>query len=342
MKNTTKSKSILKWVVFALSFIGVIVSFYFDGVLFGETSIFNQSISQNNVINAVYNKIPAVIKSAQIIVLAIALNLLLHLIFTGLFRRNNRSITIGKLIESFVKWVIVIGAILFILSAWGVDATALLASAGILTLVIGLGAQSLVADIVAGVFMVFEGEFQVGDIVIINDWRGTVKEIGIRTTKIVDAGGNINIVNNSEITTIINQTQESSLAKCIIGVEYGESLPRVEQVIADNIEKIRDNVPSIIEGPYYKGVNALNTSSVDLLFVAKCKEEDLYQTQRDLNRELKMMFDENKINIPFPQVTLNQPTIKQTKSKTNKQAVKEFVDNQRKLSKGFEDEEENS
>ena len=85
--------------------------------------------------------------------------------------------------------------------------------AGVLALIIGLGSQSLVADILAGIFIVFEGEFQVGDIVIIDGWRGEVKEIGIRTTKLVDVGGNIKIVNNSEIKTIINQTQELSLAK---------------------------------------------------------------------------------------------------------------------------------
>ncbi len=338
----TNVKTIIKWVVFALGIIGTAVAFYFDSALFGENSIFNQSVSDNNFINAVYQKIPAVIKSLQIIILSIALDLIVHLVFSAIFRGSNRSITIGKLFESFIKWVIVIAAILFILSAWGVDATALLASAGILTLVIGLGAQSLVADIVAGVFMVFEGEFQVGDIVIINDWRGTVKEIGIRTTKIVDAGGNINIVNNSEITTVINQTQDVSLAKCIIGVEYGESLARVEQVIKDNIDGIKNNLPAIIEGPYYKGVNALNASSVDLLFVAKCKEEDLYQVQRDLNRELKMMFDENQINIPFPQIVLNQPTAKTTKTKVDKKSVKDFVDKQRELSKNLEDERDNA
>ncbi len=341
MKNA-KVKTIIKWTVFALCLIAVGITFYFDGTLLGENSVFNQSVSENNVVNAVYNKIPAVIKSFQIVVLAIALKLVIHYLFLGVFRGSNRSVTIGKLFESFIKWVIVIASILFVLGAWGVDTTTLVASAGILTLVIGLGAQSLVADIVAGVFMVFEGEFQVGDIVIINDWRGTVKEIGIRTTKIVDAGGNINIVNNSEITTVINQTQDVSLAKCVIGIEYGESILRVEKIISENLGKIKEDIPAIVDGPYYKGVTNLNSSSVDLLFVAKCKEEDFYQTQRDLNREIKIMFDENDINVPFPQIVLNQPTAKPTKKhKVDKKAVQEFVDEQRELSKGIEEEEEN-
>ncbi len=343
MKNTNdKIKLVVKWFIFALIVIGSAVAFYFDGVLFGESSIFNKTISENGVLNVVYQRIPSFIRSVQIITIAIVLFLLIKFITAKCFVGGNRSITIGKLIGSFLKWVIVIGAILFILSAWGVDASAILASAGILTLVIGLGAQSLVADIVAGVFIVFESEFQVGDIVIINDWRGTVKEIGIRTTKIVDAGGNINIVNNSEITTIINQTKDTSLAKCVVGIDYCESLPRVELAVKENLQKIKENIPAIIEGPYYKGVTALNTSSVDLLFVAKCKEEDIYQVQRELNREFKLLFDEYKINIPFPQVVVNKPkTVNNDIYLNDLEEVNEFVKNQNEKSKGLEDKENN-
>lgn len=228
---------------------------------------------------------------------------------------------------------------MMVLHAWGVDTATLLASAGILTLIVGLGAESLVADIVAGIFMVFEGEFQVGDIVIINDWRGTVQEIGIRTTKIVDAGGNINIVNNSQITTVVNQTQEILQASVTVGVEYGESLPRVEIVIRDNLETIKEHIPAIIEGPYYKGVSALGASSVDLPFIAKCREEDIFQVQRDMNRELKLLFDANNIGIPFPQVVVNQPATFNTKTtKRMETGARDFVEEQKEQSKGIEEE----
>lgn len=257
------------------------------------------------------------------------------------FAKSNRSLTIVKLLESFVRWVIAIIAVFVVLNAWGVDTTTLLASAGILTLVVGFGAQSLVADIVAGIFMVFEGEFQIGDIVIVNGWRGTVSQIGIRTTKLVDSSGNVNIVNNSEITTVVNQTKDVSLAKCVIGIEYNESLPKVEVIIRDNLEEIKKNIPGIIDGPYYKGVEALNASSDDLLLVASCKEEDIYQVQRDLNRELKLLFDKHNINIPFPQVLVNQPV--EIKSKTTKKIIegaREFVSEQKEQSQGLEDENE--
>ncbi len=316
-----------------------VAAFVFTNQLFGEDSVFNKAVSGNNFVNLLYQKIPALIRSVQIVTIAVLLSLLLRFIMRKGFARSNRAKTIVNLLESFVKWVIAIVAIMMVLHAWGVDTATLLASAGILTLIVGLGAESLVADIVAGIFMVFEGEFQVGDIVIINDWRGTVQEIGIRTTKIVDAGGNINIVNNSQITTVVNQTQQISQASVTVGVKYGESLPRVEIVIRDNLETIKEHIPAIIEGPYYKGVSALGASSVDLLFIAKCREEDIFQVQRDMNRELKLLFDANNIGIPFPQVVVNQPATFNTKTtKRMETGARDFVEEQKEQSKGIEEE----
>ena len=229
--------------------------------------------------------------------------------------------------------------ILAALSAAGVDTAALVASAGILSLVIGLGAQSLIADIIAGLFTIFEGEYQVGDIVVVDGWRGTVEEIGIRSTRIVDAGGNTKIINNSEIKTVINQTQHLSCVSTVISIEYGESLPRVELVIRDNLDRIKAAIPQIVNGPFYKGVTALSASSVDLIFMSDCKEEDYYIVQRAMNRELKILFDENDINIPFPQVVVNQPQEfdRESMSAYQEWAAKRFVEKQAELSKDIEE-----
>ena len=156
----------------------------------------------------------------------------------------------------------------------------------------------------------------------------------------IDAGGNINIVNNSEITTVINQTQEISQASVTVGIEYGESLPRVEIVIRDNLETIKEHIPAIIDGPYYKGVTALGASSVDLLFIAKCREEDIFQVQRDMNRELKLLFDANDIGIPFPQVVVNQPaTFNARTTKRMETGARDFLEEQKEQSKGMEEED---
>ncbi len=339
METKEKQRSILKIVVGGIFLAITLAAFVFSSYIFGEESIFNQAVVENSFLQTLYGKIPAIIQSIQIVTIAAFLSMLLSFIMTKAFAKSNRGITVVKLLNSFLKWIIIIAVALMVLGAFGVDTATLIASAGILSLVIGLGAQSLVADIIAGLFIVIEGEYQVGDIVIIDDWRGTVREIGIRTTKMEDAGGNIKIVNNSEIKTIINQTQALSVAKATMSIEYGESIPRVEIVLRDNLDAIKAAIPEIIEGPFYKGVNALSASSVDLLLVAKCKEEDLYTVQRAMNRELKMLFDKHNVNIPFAQIVVNQPAGDKGTlvTKGMESSAQAFAEEQRTVSKYIEE-----
>ena len=315
-----------------------LVIFILHDQIYGETSVFNKTISSNTVISTIYNKIPALFKTIQIVTVAWLLSLGIRYLLTMLLSRGTRGTTIVKLVNSFIKYLIAIIAFMMILGAWGVDTATLLASAGILSLVIGLGAQSLIADIIAGIFIVFEGEFQVGDIVIIDGWRGTVDEISIRTTKIIDWQGNIKIVNNSEISTIINQSKELSVTTSVVAIDYRESIPRVELIIKDNLQRIKKAIPEIVDGPYYKGVDSLADSSVNLLFAATVKESDYFVVKRALNREIKMIFDENNVSIPFPQVTVNQPEEfdKKVSAPDVKQAD-EFGKKQSSASKHYED-----
>ncbi len=338
-KNEISTKNMtIRLCILLVLLVGVVVAFAFNSKIFGADSVFNQSISNNQIVDMMYQKIPAVIRTFQIVVIFIVLFKLVKLIMNSGFGKTNKQITIIKLLISFLRWILVIVTILLILSAWGVDTTTLLASAGILALVIGLGAQSLIADIIAGIFIVFEGDYQVGDIVVIDGWRGTVEEIGIRTTKVADAGGNVKIVNNSKISSIVNQTHELSVAKCYMSIDYDESLERVELVMKEALPQIKEHIPAIIEGPYYKGVTELAESSVNLLFVAICKEEDIYQVQRDLNREMYLVFNKNNISVPFNQLVISKrEEIDSTVTKHEELQAKKFAEKQAELSKGIED-----
>ena len=158
------------------------------------------------------------IVSATILMLMISVFLRMIIDFISRFFKKHRAFL--NLLSSFIKYLSIIIWIFLVLSIAGVDTTTLLAGAGILSLIVGLGAQPLIEDIIAGLFIVFEDVFDVGDIIVVDGFRGTVKEMGIRTTKIVDAGGDIKIVNNSDIRTLINMTSELSLAICDIDIEY--------------------------------------------------------------------------------------------------------------------------
>ena len=246
-----------------------------------------------------------------------------------------------EILCSLVKYAAVIVLLFFVLKSFGVDTTAILAGIGILGLIVGLGAQPLIADIIAGLFIVFEGVFEVGDIIVYNGFRGTVKEIGIRTTQLIDTGGNIKVVNNSKLQEIVNMTNQLSLAVCDIGIEYGESLERVEAILKANLHTVKEAIPDIKEGPFYKGVTELGDSAVVIRFVANCEEGARYQVERDMNRQFKLLFDKNNISIPFPQVVINQPTEFEDATKKQQKEADSFVKEQKELSKGIADSEVN-
>lgn len=253
-----------------------------------------------------------------------------------------RGETICRMISSFIKYLSVIAMLYYCFALFGVDTATLLASAGILSIAISLGAKDMVGDILAGLFIIFEGEFRVGDVVNIGGWIGTVLEIGIRTTKIEDGAKNIKIIRNSNVSDVINMTKHTSFASCDMGIEYGESLERVENIFEKEFPNIKERFPAILDGPFYKGVVALADNSVNVRIVAQCREQDRVQLERDLNREMKLIFDKYDINIPFPQVVINQPIEFKKATEWEKRRAEKFTDEQKIASKdiGNEDERE--
>ena len=136
-------------------------------------------------------------------------------------------------------------------------------------------------------------------------------------------------------------TQALSVANCEMSIEYGESLERVEAILSEALPKIKEAIPEIKEGPYYKGVSSFGESSVNLKFIAKCEEGARYQVERDLNRQFKLLFDKNNINIPFPQVVVNEPVKFENVTKHEQKKAAEFVEEQKELVKTIPDGDRN-
>jgi moderate conductance mechanosensitive channel len=220
---------------------------------------------------------------------------------------NARGETICRMLDNFLKTFSFLFILYYCLSILGVDTHTLLASAGILSLVIGLGAQSLVADILAGLFIIFESEFQVGDIVTIDGFRGTVVEIGVRTTKVKEGSGNVKIFSNSSVKNILNMTKDYSIISVDMVVKYSEDLHYIEKVLRDEFPKIKRNLPTIVEGPFYRGVSAQNMDTMTIRIIAKCLEHDRVQLDRDLRRQMKLVFDDYDINIPSSEIGAIRP-----------------------------------
>ena len=282
--------------------------------------------------------VPVIINCLIYIVIVYAVCKLIRLIFSAKMKQSNRTKTVFSLLDGFVKYACAIAIIILVLKACGVDTTALVASVGVLTLVVGLGAQPLIADIIAGIFIIFEDEYHVGEIVTINDFRGTVMEIGIRSTKLIDAAGNIKIINNSAIGDVINLSRELSLAIVDCDFPYDVPVELVENILKESFPKMAENIPAIKEGPFYKGVCMFKDSNVTLKIVAKCLEEDRFQVERDLNREYRRVIVENGIDIAYPQVVINYPEEKKYKvTKKEKREAQDFANEQKELSQNMEE-----
>ena len=221
--------------------------------------------------------------------------------------KDHRADTVRGLVSNIIRYAVVIFGIVFGLSILGADVLTVIAGLGILALIIGFGAQSLIEDLFAGFFILFEGRFYVGDIISVDGFRGTVKSIGLVTTQIVDIGGNIRIINNSNIRTMTNLSNSPSAAVAKLSIAYGADLCKAEAVIRELCGELPGMYPEIFkEPPRYMGVEDLGESSVDLRVVAYVNEVQVYNARRALNRELKLAMDRAGIEIPFPQVVVWQ------------------------------------
>ena len=220
--------------------------------------------------------------------------------------KETRARTVCSLTRSILSYAAVLLSVYFGLRALGVDMTASLASVGVVTLIIGFGAQSLIEDVLTGIFLIAEGRYNVGDILVLDDFRGKVVDISVRTTTIEDAGGNHKIINNSEIRNFQNRSQKTSLAVSTVSVGYDADLRAVETVIADALPAMfEENRAVFLDVPQYIGVEELGESGVVLKFIVSATEENVFAARRALNRSLKLLFDEKGIDIPYPQLTVH-------------------------------------
>ncbi len=250
---------------------------------------------------------------------------------THLFDNKTRKAkTISSLVRSLIKYIAIIVAICAVLILWGVDVIGIIAGVGVLTLIIGLGCQSLIQDVVSGIFIVFDDYFAVGDTVIIDGFRGTIVEVGLKTTKLQDFGGNIKSITNSSINTVVNMSRLRSVVSVTLSVSYNEDVERVEALIINEIEELKTKIPNIIEGPWYKGIDNITASSIDFLVLCFVEEDNRFQVTRDLKREFYLLFKKNNVQIPYTQVTINPEDDKQ-REKASPEEVAIALKEQRKL-----------
>ncbi len=205
--------------------------------------------------------------------------------------------TICRLLLNMVSYVGVIVFLFVSLSYLGIDTATLLASLGLATFALSLGLRDLVTDVVAGIFIVFEGEYQVGDIIEVAGYRGKVIEIGVRTTKLEGRGGNIKIIGNRDMKNVVNMTRKNSWYAAELTLSADTPVGEIESILDSELPGIGGRISEIISGPVYKGIIRLGGGTMTLSIIAECNEVDYHTVQRELNRELQEMCERHGIRL---------------------------------------------
>ena len=215
-----------------------------------------------------------------------------------------RRKTIIKVFQSIFKYVLLIIAFLIILDFYGVDTKSLIASLGVAGVVLGLALQDTVKDFISGMMLIMENYLAVGDTVTYNDFTGEVIELGLRTTKIKGFDGEVMIVANRNIDTIINASQKKATLYINIPTAYEEKVDKVEKVLTEVIEEAKkDKV--VLPDSAYLGVNGLESNAVNYLIYVVCNQDDRYKVNREILKRVKLAYDQAKIKIPYEQVEVH-------------------------------------
>lgn len=215
-----------------------------------------------------------------------------------------RRKTIVKLFQSIFKYVLLIIAGLIILDFYGVDTKSLIASLGVAGVVLGLALQDTVKDLISGTMLIMENYLAVGDTVTYNNFTGEVIELGLRTTKIKGFNGEVMIVANRNIDTIINASQKKSNLYIDIPTAYEEKTQKVEKVLIEVVNKaIEDKI--ILADSSYLGVNGFDSSAINYLINIHCNQDDRYKIKREILKRVKEAYEKNKIKIPYEQVEVH-------------------------------------
>lgn len=284
--------------VIAVAYFGLLILGRFfmekEGVFLSSLDPFSGVENPNNLIRII-----------SLCIMTLSISAVLRFFIGRLVNNKNVTKKIGialiELLANLVKYVSYIVLIILILSALGVNTTELVAGLGILGLILGLGVTSLIEDIVAGIFIIAEHLFDVGDIIVLDGFRGTVVSIGIRSTKIADVGNDVLTVRNSSIGSLVNLTDRVSSAAITLPIAPDEAIERVEEVMKNaHVETLAQKYPKIEFGPLALGVCGMTDKGVqNYLVVAGCKEEDKYEIERALFYEFKNICDKNNIKLGF-------------------------------------------
>ena len=194
--------------------------------------------------------------------------------------------------------------IIFILNSYGVDTKSIIASLGVAGVILGFALQSTVEDFVSGISIIMDNYFVVGDIVTFDNFTGEVIEMGLKTTKIKKANGEVYIIANRNINSVINLSQHRAGLMIKTSTAYEESTEKVEKVLHDVIEEAK-NIPGVYKESKYLGIDSMEDSAINYSILISCRQDNQWQIKRDILKMIKLAYETNNIKIPYPQIEVH-------------------------------------
>ena len=242
--------------------------------------------------------------------------------------QGQRINTLFRILKNFASVTILVVMIMLVLSELGIKIGPLIAAAGVVGLAIGFGAQTLVKDIITGLFVVLEGQVTIGDIVEIAGHSGKVEAISIRTIRLRDVQGHMHVIPFSEVTTVTNITQDQDYHTFEIGVSYNEDVDDVIETlekVGKDLQRDKDFKLKVNGEIEVFGLDKFDDSAIIIKGRIPTVHKQQWAVRREFNRRVKIAFDKNGIEIPFPQTTISyQETKKKKTFKKQKKRRQEF------------------
>ena len=219
-------------------------------------------------------------------------------------RRKQRAETLGGVLRSITTFALFSIAAIMVLSEVGADIGPLIAGAGIVGIALGFGAQTLVRDFLSGLFMLFEDQYGIGDVVDLGDATGTVEAVSLRVTRLRDVNGTVWYVRNGEILRVGNMSQNWARSVLDVRVGLGEDLTRVRGILEETCHGMWDDEDfsgKIIEEPEVWGVERLDPDAIVMRVAVKTAPLEQWDVARELRKRIRERFAHEGIEIPFPQ-----------------------------------------
>ena len=248
-----------------------------------------------------------IVRGALILIALLVFEGLVSFLLGAIRPKRHRTRTMVALLKNITRYAVILIAICVVLTMLNVDIVTILSGLGIVALIVGFGAESLIADVVTGMFILIDNQYNIGDIIEINGFRGTVTDISVRTTVITDLGGNVKIVNNSDMKNILNRSDNASKAVTEFPIPYETDLETLERELPALLLQIRSAHPDLMKSaPEYLGIDQFGDSAVVLKFVVEVAEPDIYTGARVLNHDLFVGMRKLGVEVPVPQIDVHQ------------------------------------